>query len=293
MKKIRKAKRPWSKYKKRITAALILYGLFTALCEVSVLLSVLAVPREKIDIALWISLPVACALFFGGSALMLFIIVPRLKKAQALEDFKRYDFSPYSEVAENETFEYEYKILSYTFKTEPFDCDESVVLTGEKAIKTYLEQFGNSRLVSGERFHYSAKRSPFFVGYFFGEEITKTRVEKKVDGDNLTVNIYDLHRAEFTPEGIKIWDKVYSYEFSEAEVTATFDHSTDFTVSVRLILFFEDDGVLSFEFSTRIAEIIKKYNIHLTNPEVLDYILKDPKNAFIQTALQLNLRKLK
>ncbi len=123
------------------------------------------------------------------------------------------------------------------------------------------------------------------------------RIDKKTDGDKTTLDLTERHCATFTQDGITIGDRLYPYSAIEGEVAAAFNKDTDFHVTARVLLSFKDgdesDGYLSIELSTRIAEIIKRFNINIVNTDMLDYILANPKHAFEQTAYQLVLRKLK
>ncbi|MCM1545952.1 MAG: hypothetical protein NC033_02840 [Clostridiales bacterium] len=292
MKKFRQ-KKTCGTYKKRINIAFFLYTLYILLCFSSVLIVAVCVPKESAGIAGCISLGAALALFFAGSAAFVFRVTPKLKKAQAREDFARGDFSPYSSEAETEIFEHEYFIARYVLSASPFDEDESVILPDKRAINNYLSQFSRERLISEQTFEHGVNASPFFVGYFLDGDL-KIRAEKRKTGDEITVEFYEMHRAEFSEKGVTVGGKFYDYETDiQAKVTARFGRETDLFVSIRYIILLGEDGALSFEASSRVAAVINRFGIKVDNRATFDYICADPLKAYEQTALQLVLQKLR
>lgn len=283
-----------TKYKKRINITFVLYAIFTSLCFLTVLLAVLIAPREASNLAMYIGYGVASVLFLGGSAVLVFAIVPALKKAQAREDLKKYDFAEYKSVAECEIFECARNAQRRTFVSSPFDCSEHVTLKDVKALTEYLEQFSAEKNLECKYLEKITYPDPFFIGSFSDDiGAIQFTAEKSVIGDKTVVDISEIHRAEFNGDGIKIGDEIYPYTEICGAVYAKFGDITDFAVSVRLILFVSDAIILSFALSGRIASVVKRFGIEIENRPVFDYIVSDPERAFIQTALQLNLKKLK
>lgn len=224
---------------------------------------------------------------------MLFCIVPYLKKKQAKIDFERCDFSPYISDGEREVFEHEFLLCKYIFKADLFDCDEEFIFDDENALAEYFKQFTPERLLYENRMVNNPYSFPLFVGNYFGHNVIRYIVKKKLEGDKIYIDLSELHRAEFTTEGIRLGDKLYGYSDTQAEVLAHFEKSTNFTVSVRFLILLGKDSGLTLEMSSRIAAVVERFKIRITNREVFDYILKDPKHAYEQTALQLQLKNLK
>lgn len=292
-----KKKKFKSRYSKRITLALAAYILFTLLCFGIPIIAVFSVPEESSETAACIGFFVTFAVFLGGTAAMLFGIIPKLKRAQAKEDFANYDFTPYISADEREIFHQEYHICRYTFTPSPFDSDESVLLSTEKAIDDYMSQFTHERYLNLEHKEHALNSSPFFIASYFPDEVFKegvtTRVEKQVCGDRETVDLYDIHHAEFAVDGVRVGEKLYPYEEVTANIVTGFCKETGFTVCARMLVFLSDDGYISFKLTRRIAAIADRFGIEMNNRDILDYFLADPARAFEQTALQLGLKKLK
>ncbi len=288
-----KEKKNKSFYGKRITPLLLIYILFICACFASIVLVVTFAPPEQSDKYAMVGTFVSLGLTLASSAIMIFIVIPALKKAQAKRDFARYDFAPYTP-AESETFECEYHLCRYTAAASPFDEDASIEYKTEEEAKDYISQHFSQELIRFDEYYNGAEKSPFFIAFYFASKNSPTlRIDKKTDGERTTLDITEKHRATFTKEGIEVNGTVYSYSLSDAEVLAGFNKDTDFYVNVRLLISLEDEGYLSFELSRRIAEVVKFFGIKVNNPETLKYILDDPAHAFEQTALQLGLRKLK
>lgn len=297
MKQIKTNKKK-SKYLKRLPLVFTLYTLFIALCFGSVWVTMLTVPYENSSTAAVIAFVCAFVLFLCGSAALLFWIVPALKRSQAREDFLKHDFTPYISSNEREIFGHSYLVCRYVFTPSPFDGDESVTLHGEDGLTAYFGQFTPDRFIRAEHTENDPNDSPFFIRYFSddqykdGNGIT-VRVEKKVSGDEETVDIFDVHDAEFTQDGLQVGEKLYPYEDVTAEVRTGFGKDTAFTVSLRLLILLADEGFLSFTLSPRIAAVCERFGIKINNRELLDYVIKDPLRAYEQAALQLGIKKLK
>ncbi|MGN1372867.1 MAG: hypothetical protein ACI4VK_02330 [Candidatus Coproplasma sp.] len=292
-KKLIKEKKKKSFYGKWFTPMLLLYGLsIVVLCAI-VMIVTLSVPFEKAELAATISGVIAVALFIAISLLVVFYFTPLLKKKQARIDFARCDFTPYISCGESEIFTCEYHMCRYTMDASPFDEETTLNFKNDTEAKEYISQHFAQELKSTRLYENGMEKSPFFIAYYFeADDGISVRIEKKTDGELTTLDIYEIHTAEFTEEGLKLGEKVIPYNLLEVDVATGFDKSTDFYVAVRLIIGFEG-GYLSFQFSSRIAEVIKRFNITVYHKEAFDYILNDPLHAFEQTALQLGLKKLK
>lgn len=293
MKKYFKEKKVKSFYGKWINPVLLLYLLFVFLCFVTTAAVVFSLPDEQADAVGAICLFVALFMTLAGSAVVIFFIIPYLKKKQAMIDFARYDFKPYTS-AGDEIFECDYHVCRYTVAASPFDEDTTTAFKSVESAKDFISQHFAQELLRMDDYYQGAEKSPFFIGYFFnGSDGVTVRIDKKTDGETTTLDLTERHCAVFTDEGLKLGEKLYTYPALDATLAAGFSKSTDFFVNVRLLIYLEGEGYLSFEISSRIAEIVKRFNIKITNPETLDYVLADPLRAFKQTALQLGLRKLK
>lgn len=288
-----KEKKDKTFYGKRITPLLLIYILFICLCFASIIFVVTLAPDEQSDTYAMVGTFISLGLTLLSSGIMIFLVIPVLKKAQAKRDFARYNFDPYTPT-DNETFECDYRLCRYTAAASPFDEDASVEFKTEEAAKEYLTQHFSQELLRFDEYYNGPEKSPFFISFYSTDKIGPAiRIDKKTDGERTTFDINEKHRATFTKEGIEVGGTVYNYSLLSAEVIAGFNKDTDYYVNVRLLIFLEDEGYLSFELSRKIAEVVKFFGIKVNNPETLKYILDDPAHAFEQTALQLGLRKLK
>lgn len=278
-------------YAKKIYILLALYGLASVACFVPLLIAIPFIPRESATLAAGIGFGLVFVAFLTVSALTLFYFIPKLKKAQAREDFAKADFSPYQSRGD-EIFECDYQISRYTFAAAPFDGDEIATLHGESAILEYLSQYSPDRIISEEQAEDDALAQKFYAHYFSGDGLN-VRAEKKLNGDVIDVRFTATHRAEFTEEGLKVDGTLYPYEQTEAYVKAEFGKDTNYAVRLKILLLFSDEGALVFDVSSRIAAVLERFGITVNDREKLDYILADPLRAYEQTALQLVLKKLK
>lgn len=302
-KKLIKEKKKKSYYGKRVTPMLLLYGLSIVVLGAIVMIVSFSVPFEKAELAATISGIIAIALFLAISLSVGFIFTPLLKKKQARLDFARCDFTPYISCDESEIFTCEYHMCRYTMDASPFDEETCLNFKNDKEAKEYISQHFAQALISTCLFENGTEISPFFISYYAeGEDGISVKIDKKTDGETTTLDIYEIHTAEFTEEGLKLGEKVIPYSSLEADVMTGFK---DYYTAVRVVISILSDppqyeghtvittGYLSFEISSRIAEVIKRFNIKVSNKPVLDYVLNNPLRAFEQTALQLGLRKLK
>lgn len=292
--KLIKEKKPKSFYAKWVSPMLLLYGLSIVVLGAIVMIVTLSVPFEKAELAATISGVIAVALFIAISLSVVFFFTPLLKKAQAKRDFALYDFTPYISDGESEIFTCEYHMCRYTMDASPFDSEGSLTFKNNQETEEYISQHFAQTLLNTRLYYNGTNLSPFFIHYFFdGGDGISFRVDKKTDGKITTLDIYEIHTAEFTADGLKLGEKLIPYNLIEdADVKTGFSKDTDFYAAIRLFINHEN-GFLSFQFSSRIAEIIKRYNIKVWNKDVFDYVLDNPARAFEQTALQLCLRKLK
>ena len=294
MKKLIKEKKKKSFYAKWVIPMLLLYGLsIVVLCAI-VMIVMFSVPFEKAELAVTISGIIAIILFIAISLLVVFYFTPLLKKKQARLDYERCDFTPYISEGESEIFTCEYHMCRYTMDASPFDEETSLNFKNDSQAREYISQHFAQNLISTYLFENGMEKSPFFIGYHFkGEDGISVRIEKKTDGEITTLDIYEIHTAEFTEEGLKLGEKLIPYKsIDDADVKTGFSKDTDFYAAIRLFINHED-GFLSFQFSSRIAEVVKRFNITVWNKDVFDYVLNNPARAFEQTALQLGLKKLK
>ncbi len=288
-----KEKKQKSFYGKWLNPILLLYVAYFCLCCLPIVIVMATVPYDEFETALYITVAVVGAAFLAGSAAFVFVVINRLKRAQARKDFARYDFAPYASTAD-EIFECDYHVCRYTVAASPFDEDVTTEFKTVENAKEFIAQHFAQELRRMDDFYQGMDKSPFFIGYFFdGSDGISVRIDRKTDGETTTLDLTERHRAVFTDDGLKVGEKLYPYSALEAELVAGFGNDTDFFVNVRLLIILEDAGVLSFEFSSRIAETVKRFGIKIVNRDKFDYVLADPLHALEQTALQLGLRKLK
>ncbi len=285
-------------YRKKMIIALAVYIAYIFLCCCVALLAIF-IPFENEDLAECIIYISSFALFLGGSAAMTFGVIPALKRAQAKDDYARHDFSPYNSSAETERFTCAVPILNYRFTPSPFDTpeiSENMLFKDADELKEYLSQFRHERLVSEREYRNEDDFPPFTIGRFFGDgaaDGNNVRVEKRIEDGLAVLDVYDVYTAEFSDDGIAVGEKLYPYETVEANVVTGFGHNTQYRVVVRIIVELDGNQFLLFDFCTRIAAVIGRFGIKVRNRDMFDYILADPGRAFVQTALQLGLRKLR
>lgn len=286
-------------YKKRINAVFVLYAVYSCLCFCAAIIPVLCFPREKAETAAAIGFGISLVLFLIGSAALCFAVVPRLKRAQADEDFLRHDFAPYVCADGKEIFKCEIHAYSYVLTSSPFaqDGESEEYLPDIATFNKYIEQFLPDRLISEISYENNGTYPDFYINYYSDDRIgydgIGARVVKTIDGERTRLDIYNVYTAEFTDDGIKVGEKIYPYSLTVADVVTGFGHDTAYSVVIRILIGISDEGYLSFAYSSRIAELIKKHNIEFFDRKPFDYIASDPQRAFRQTALQLGLKKLK
>lgn len=302
MKKLIKEKKKKSYYGRIITPLLLTFFPFCALCLVGMIVYVYIIPEQEnlvVNIILT-ALLLFCIVF---SLVIIFLIVPRLRKKQARLDYARCDFTPYISEGESEIFTCEYHMCRYTMDASPFDEDTSLNFKNDSQAREYVSQHFAQTLTNTYLFENGTEKSPFFISYYSeGEDGISVRIDKKTDGKTTTLDIYEVHIAEFTEEGLNLGERVIPYHLLQAEILTAYK---DYYTIVRVLIPIESApekygsyteksmGYLSFEISSRIAEVIKRFNIKVSNKPVLDYVLNDPLKAFEQTALQVGLKKLK
>ncbi len=207
-----------------------------------------------------------------------FIVIPLCRKKQAMLDLENYDFSPYTP-DDVETFSYSIQTEKYYFTPSPFDDDEGIVeLSDGKSADDYFSQFAPERLKRIEELRAKGEFMPFII-FDFNDDYFNGTVEKRREGEYVTVTVTEKPEITFDTDGVHLGEKVFSYEQCEAYVFAEFAQPYACTsVSANIIL--SEECAVSFAFGTRIMSIIDKYKIALNNRELADFILGDPKRAF-------------
>lgn len=227
-------------------------------------------------------LQIACILYITllllASYTIVLLVIPLCRSKQALLDLENYDFSPYS-AKETETFSYTAQTEKYYFTPSPFDDDEGIVeLSGGKAAEDYFSQFAPERLKCFEQLRESGAVSPFVI-MDFSDEYFEGSVEKRIEGEFVTVTVTEKPEITFAPDGVHLGKKIFDYAQCEAQISAEFVQLyTRACVSVSIIL--SDDCTVSFAFGTRIMNIIDDHKIAVKNRELADFIFADPKRAF-------------
>lgn len=278
------------KVKTWLTKVMLRVVLPAYLAFVAVLLATLCV---LVSIDLPETVYMAASLIFLGlliiaGGVIIFIIIPRCRAAQALLDFENYDFAPYTP-KESETFSYEFKTEKYYFTPSPFDDDEGVVgLTDGKSAADYFAQFTPDRLKIVESLHADGEFIPFNV-IDYGNAYFNGYAEKKQEGEYVTVTLTQKPEITFDSDGIRLGERVFKHEDCLAAVSAGFIQS-DACASVCVLLVLNDECAAVFSFGARIAAIIDKYKIAVENREIFDYVLSDPKEAFRQIGLKRRLK---
>lgn len=218
------------------------------------------------------------ALLIVVALLIILLIIPLCRAKQAMLDFKDYDFSPYTP-EETETFSYSVQTEKYYFTPSPFDDDEGIIeLSGGKAADDYFSQFAPERLKRVEELRASGEFMPFNV-FDFNDEYFNGTVEKRNEGEYVTVTVTEKPEITFAPDGVHLGEKIFKYEQCEAYIFAEFVQPYACTsVSANIIL--SEDCAVSFAFGTRIMSIIDKHEIAVNNRELAEFILSNPERAF-------------
>lgn len=220
-----------------------------------------------------------------------FIVIPLCRAKQALLDMKNYDFSPCTP-NETETFSHKMQTEKYYFTPSPFDDDEGITeLKSGKAVDDYFSQFAPERLKIVEELRIYGEFIPFTVIYY-GDDYFQGTVEKRKEGEYITVTVTETAAVSFLSDGVHCGEKVFPYGQCEAIVYAGFVQPyASAAVGVYLIL--SDECAANFAFGARIMSVIDKHGISVKNPETANYILADPKKAFKKIGLRGRLKNLK
>lgn len=228
---------------------------------------------------------------FVAASVTIFAIIPLCRKKQAMLDFENYDFSPYTP-EETETFSQELQTEKYYFTPSPFDDDEGFIeLANSEAAEDFFSQFAPERLKCVEQLRANGEFTPFNIFDITNEYFNGT-VEKRREGEYVTVTVTEKPTVIFAPDGVHLGEKVYPYEQCEAHVFAGIVQPyARISASVTVVLC--DTCAASFAFGTRIMSIIDKHKIKVADREIADFILSDPENAFRKAGFRGELKKSK
>lgn len=231
------------------------------------------------------------ALLLVVSYSIILVVIPLCRAKQAMLDLKDYDFSPYTP-EETETFSQTVRTEKYYFTPSPFDDDEGVIeLKSGEAAEDYFSQFSIDRLQCFEELHANGELVPFNV-FDITNDYFEGTVEKRREGEYITVTVTEKPTVTFAPDGIHLGEKIFAYEQCEAHIFAEFVNLyTHASVSVNIVL--SDDCAASFAFGTRIMSIIDKHKITVKDRELADFILADPERAFRLIGLKRKISKNK
>ncbi|MDE6691720.1 MAG: hypothetical protein K2K04_07095 [Clostridia bacterium] len=240
-------------------------------------------------------LMIAAFLYFGlllvVSYSIILVVIPLCRAKQAMLDLENHDFSHYTP-KDTETFSHVSQTEKYYFTPSPFDDDEGVIeFSSGKAADDYFSQFAPERLTCVEELRSSGEYIPFTV-FDFNDEYFNGTVEKRNEGEYVTVTVTEKPEITFAPDGVHLGEKIFAYEECEAYVFAEFVQAYARTsVSVNIVL--GDDCAASFAFGTRIMSIIDKHKITVKDRELADFILSDPERAFRLLGLKRKISKNK
>lgn len=251
------------------------------------ILLVCNLPNTVYEVAIFVII----ALLGTAALFTVFLIIPRCRVKQAMLDLQHYDFTPY-EAKDTETYLYSAATEKYYFTPSPFDDDEGTVeLKDIEAVSDYFEQFTPERLKRMDALGVRGDFYPFYVFDFKRQFITHT-VEKRREGDFITVTVTEKCELTFEEDGIHIGEKVFAYEEMDAFVSAGFiQRYACFAMTLNVAL--SDELAVGFAFGTRIMSIADKHEIKIQAREIADLILSDPKAAFKRIALHNRLKNPK
>ena len=205
-----------------------------------------------------------------------------IRKREACGCLENYDFSTV-EITDSEEFCGQFSLV-YHYLPDPFDSDEEVTLYGGKAIEIYAEQFAD-RLISLDE----GDDPPFFINDMTEDERHSVyNIRKELCDGELKVTLTQVSRLIFTPNGITIGENTFGYDRVNVECMAGY---LNFEVVAKIKISVENEFDAVFFVGSRIAAILKKYNIPVVNGDVLDFITADPERAFKKIAGVINRKK--
>ena len=289
IKKQKKVKTWLSKIMFRVVLPAFLGGLAVVMGIIFLLLA-LNLPETVYVVAT----AVYFVLLFTSAGVIIFVVIPRCRAAQALRDLENYDFTPY-EPKETETFTFFRQTEKYYFTPSPFDDDEGVVpLADGVAADNYFSQFAPERFKQYELLGVRGEFIPFVVYDFNMKNFFGGSAEKRTEGEFVTVTVTEHYDLTFENDGVHFAGNVFPYARMQADVLAYFVNREAQT-SARLTLLLDDEEtgeeyLASFAFGTRIAAIIDKHKIAVANREVFDRILADPQAAFRTIGLKMYIK---
>jgi hypothetical protein len=218
-----------------------------------------------------------------------------MRAKQAKCDIKNYDFTPYTPGDGEEKFSFSSPMEKYYFTASPFDENESITLTGGKAIVEYFRQFTPDRFLGVEYLGETGEFVPFFISDFTGKDWNTGdnsvyTMTKTIDGDRLLLTVTAEYSLSFSGDGVTVGEKHFNYSDVLARADAQF---TGYSSAARIYMLCSDELMASFAIGGRIVSVLKKYKINLENNGLIDYIMSNPDNAFRQIAMHKHLRKIK
>lgn len=283
IKKRKKVKTWLAKLMNRVVLPAFLGGLVVAMGIIFLLLA-FDLPETVYIIAT----AVYFVLLFAAAGVIIFVVVPRYRAAQALRDYENYDFTPYTPT-DSETFSHTLPTEKYYFTPSPFDDDEGITeLKSGKAAADYFAQFSQDRLKMFESLQDGGAFIPFNV-VDFGDTYFQGTVEKRKEGEYVTVTVIQKPEITFGSDGVHLGGQLFKYEECSAVVSAGFIQS-EACASISVLLVLSDECAAVFAFGSRIAAVIDKYKIRVENREIFDFILSDPRAAFRQVGLKRRLK---
>lgn len=234
---------------------------------------------------------IVLSVLFVAASVTVFAIIPFCRAKQAMLDFENYDFSPY-DCKDTETFSYSFETEKYYFTPSPFDDDEGIIeLSNNQAADDYFSQFAPERLKYVEELRAYGEFIPFNI-FDFNDEYFEGTVEKRNEGEYVTVTVTEKPEITFAPDGVHIGGKIFTYEQCETYIFAEFAQPYA-RVSVSVTIILSDDYAVSFAFGTRIMSIIDKHGIVVRDRELADFVLNDPERAFRLIGLKRKISKNK
>lgn len=268
----------------------MLYGVLPAYLSILVVcgafmfgFSLSSLPDRTVNIVFYVSLSLLAA-----GTILVAVLIPVCRVKQAMLDLKNYDFSPYAP-KETETFSDCVQSEKYYFAPSHFDDDEGTIeLSNGKAVFDYFEQFTPERLKMVEPLQDGGAFTPFYI-FDLGKTYFQGSVEKRREGEYVTVTVTEKPEITFTQDGVHLGEEIFPYETCEAFVSAGFIQPyARFSANVTIVL--SEECAAVFTFGTRIISIIDSHKIHVQNRDIADLILADPKKAFKRLGLRGKLK---
>ena len=253
---------------KKVTPACIAFSIICIAISIIVGITI----KNAIISGVTICLIVLIYLLFMG--IVIFIMMPNLRKIQAQLDIKNYDFTPYVPNEEETIYkEIPYMICQYDL---PLDTDEDCKLTFKAwyQLENYLYNvLDESHL---KNVLYLDAYDDFLSFYTFGLNEDKYIAYKEARENQTIITVNEQHEIIFTDDGLKIGNFLIGYKRIIAVAEAWFTFKT----YARIMLDCGNGIGANIAICPRIIALLDKFGVQINDRFIADYILANPEQAF-------------